>query len=152
MSTQTIIKTLALGQEVTVDAAAFGRRFPGVFIITKVPHGARGVNYVAKPKDNLVGMGVRGPAEVFLAHETGTPAPDLFAPVPYVHVPCAGTVVAASGLRGVADGTLFVILGQARVAGAAKIVRLGGENGRYYPSVAMSKLTVVDSGAITVAA
>lgn len=143
-STLTQNRTFAIGDEVTADPALFGPGVAGiVYVIEKVPTGARGVNYVARPKGNPHGRGVRAPGYALRPYDPTTdPAP--VAVIPYLPSPVLGSVVTVTGMRDEADGTLFVVLGEAKKPNAVRVARLGGDNGRYYPAVPIAVLTVVD--------
>lgn len=151
-STLTQNRTFARGDEVTADPALFGPGVAGiVYVIEKVPTGARGVNYVARPKGNPTGRGVRAPGYALRPYDPATdPAPRPV--IECLPTPTLGSVVTVTGMRQEADGTLFVVLGDAKKPNAVRLVRLGGDNGRYYPSIHVSRLTVVDPATIRLAA
>ena len=143
-----------IGDEVTANETMFGRGTRGiVYVITKVPVGARGVNYVAKPKDNPTGRGIRSPFEGMVAHEAGTPVPSAV-PIPYlpyVESPMPGTVVTVTGLRDVGPTDLMIVLGDSRSArNAVRVTRIGGDGGRYYKAIPIENLTTVDPATIRI--
>lgn len=47
---------------------------------------------------------------------------------------------------------MYVVLGEGRELNRWKIVKLGGDNGRYWPKVPREFLTVVDPATLTLAA
>lgn len=134
------------GDLVTADPALFGPSVHGtVFKVTGVPQGARGVNYTAKPVDPETGeftggRGLKGRGDSLVAYDPANP-PSKHG-VPLVLTPPMGSVVTVR-LRNIDPATLFVVLGDARQANCVKLVRLGGDNGRYYPRVPVSTVTVV---------
>lgn len=149
-NTESLTRTFAIGDEVTADPALFGAWVAGiVYVIEKVPTGARGVNYVAKPKGNPTGRGVRCPAYALRPYDPTAPAATATM-IPYMPTPEMGAVVTVADLRDEKDGALFVVLGDAKKPNAVRLVRLGGDNGRYYPAIPVSRVTVVDPARITV--
>jgi len=144
-----------IGDEVTANEQMFGRGTLGVvYVITKVPVGARGINYVAKPKDNPTGRGIRAPFAGMVAHQAGTPAPSVI-PIPYepyVQSPPPGAVVTIAGVRGVSPTDLMVVLGDSRsVRNAVRLTRIGGDGGRYFKAVPLANLTIVNPSTIRIA-
>lgn len=149
-TTESLTRTFAIGDEVTADPALFGAGVAGiVYVIAKVPVGARGVNYVARPKGNPTGRGVKGPAYALRPYDPTAPAAAATV-IPYIPTPEMGTVVTVTGLRDEKDGALFVVLGDAKKPNAVRLVRLGGDNGRYYPAIPVTRVTVVDPARIVV--
>lgn len=68
--------------------------------------------------------------------------------VPYMPMLYAGTVVTVSGPGWRQSTTdLYVVLTE-KVDGKVKIVKLGGEDGRYWPGIPRTYLTVVDPATI----
>jgi hypothetical protein len=68
--------------------------------------------------------------------------------IPYTPplVPGEAVTVAGVGWKG-STTARFVILGESRKPNAYRIALLGGDQGRYYPSVPKAYLTVVDLAA-----
>jgi hypothetical protein len=138
------------GDRVTISPdAGFGPSvdLSAVYVIRTVPRGANGVNYTADPEQG--GRGVRAPGYAFVAFD-GTP-PAKHAPIASVPSIEAGNIVTVKHPK-IAAGQLYVVLGPARKAGGTKIVKLGGDGGRYWPSMPTRLLTVIDPSTIRVEA
>lgn len=148
MSMNTLTRTYQVGDEVTVVDASCRGRFPGAYVITKVPVGARGVNYVAKPKNNPTGRGIRAEGQFFAPYTPGSePTPVTLRP--YVPAPPVGAVITISGIRQIDPTVLYVVLGDARGHdGGVRTAVLGGNGGRYYPSIPLANITVVDASTL----
>jgi hypothetical protein len=142
MSIDTMTRTFQVNDEVTVVGDR--GRFPGVYVITKVPVGARGVNYTAKPKNDPTGRGLRAEGQFFTAHIPGA-EPVRAVLRPYVPAPSTGAVITISGIRKIDPTTLYVVLGEGRGRdNGVRAARLGGDGGRYYTSIPVANVTVVD--------
>lgn len=146
-----------IGDLVTPDPAAYGPGVRGkVYEIVKVPRTAREVNYTARPQGDPNGRGIKGPAWALLPHDpattTTTATGVTMVPIPvYVPTPEAGTLVRVTGVPKINPTDLYVVQGDARNAAAAvKIVKLGGEGGRYWPKIPVARLTVIPVSALTV--
>lgn len=108
-----------------------------LYEVTKVPSGSRQVNYQVTPLGG--GRGAKGPANAFLS-AGGHIAPSSTYP-DYVPAPTMGSVVTTTA-HGVKPGN-YVVLGEARKPNHVKLVKLGGDNGRYYPAVPTRSCTAV---------
>lgn len=115
-----------------------------VFVVEKVPAGARGVNYTVKPQ-NGVGRGARGPEDAFVPYDPDAPAP-LVEEMPYIPLPDIGTLCRVKPtVRGPEPGALYVVTGypQKRID-AVRLVKLGGENGRYWRAIPLTAIEIID--------
>lgn len=133
--------TFNTGDLVTLDPAHFPGLTGRVFQIEKVPAGARGVNYIAQPVDGI-GRGVKAPAYCFTAYDPDAPAVPVALP-DYTPAPSPGTVVRVTGIAKIDPNTLYVVLGEARQINHTKLVKMGGDNGRYWPRIPTARLTVL---------
>jgi hypothetical protein len=115
------------------------------FQVTKLPVGVRGVNY--QVKNLTTGKLMRGPEAAFLPLGTEPAAPVIEAPLPSLVM---GELVTVSGAGWKKSTTeLYVVLGL-RNDGKVKIVKLGGDANRYYPSMPRKALTQVPVPAVLV--
>lgn len=134
-----------VGDVVVVDGIGWPAQYRGrAFRITKVPVGARGVNYTAEPVDGS-GRGIKAAAYQLLpnGHPTEVNLPPTVLPA-YVPLPEVGAVVAVKGIRNLDAHTLYVVQGAARNHfDAVKLVRLGGEGGRYWPAIPVKNVEVI---------
>jgi hypothetical protein len=150
---ETAERTFALGDLVTVKPDMFGSQVSTVqvFKITKVPHGAREVNYVADPHESG-GRGVRGPAYAFEPYDPANP------PKPVVGLPWeppnlldVGTIVRVKGARQIDPTVLYVVTGNSRDLKGNRLVKVGGDGGRYWKSIPTSRCEVIDPSRLYVA-
>ena len=113
-----------------------------MYVITKVPSGAREVNYVAKRKDAPHLPGVKGRADVFVpVPANGTSGPEAFM-IPFVPAPDAGALLRAkAGHPRFKEGSLWICLGE--TPKGIKVAQFGGDGGRYYTSVSAKSFDVV---------
>lgn len=145
MTTET--DTFKEGDLVTPRADLFSGSVPsGVFAITKVPSGAREVNYIAKPYNTETkevvenGRGLRAPAYAFSRYNPMQPVMATFD-----FPPADGTIIKlnAGMLRQADPKAYYVVLGPSR-KGGVKVTLLGGDpTGRYYPHVPLAAITEV---------
>jgi hypothetical protein len=136
-------RTYAVGDLVVPNPdAGWSRSMLGkTYRISKVPVGARGVNYTADASDG--GRGLRGPADAFLPADA---APTVTAvPVPvYEPTPPVGTVVTVTGVAKINPRDLYVVTAESRKPNCVRLSRLGGGDGsRYWPSIPVRLCTVV---------
>lgn len=156
--TDTATRSFKVGDEVVADpnagwqAGVLGR----VYVISKVPTGRNGVNYIATANDG--GKGLRARGSMLLPAPAGGASAALESAykaltttVEYVPLPTMGTVVTVSGISKIAPTALYVVLGESASRtkpNCVKLVRLGGEGGRYWPAIPAKNLTVVDAGTL----
>ena len=138
-------QTFTAGQTVYL-AADYARDFPqlaGVkLVIEKVPVGARGVNYVARPADG--GRGIKGGAYLFQ-----TDAPQTAAEVigqPYVPPMLPGTVVRFKSQVRNTEG-LWVVIAESGTG--YRLFPVGGSS-RYLRNVKAAQVEVIAAERITV--
>ena len=142
----------AVGDKFTVDPdAGFPASCIGVvYAVTHVPTGKRQINYQGTPVDGR-GRGVRAPEWTMRRYVEGeTPLPSRAEA--YVPPPTAGALVRIkpdAPSTSVPKGVLFVVMGPARNhLDAVKLVRLGGDGGRYWPRVPNAWLDVLDASRV----
>lgn len=128
---------------------AVGTQHAGVvYRVTKLPAGARGVNYVLANESNPTGRGLRAAADQLEAHDPdATPTTGARVTVfdlDTTPIPESGSVVKIEGPGWREDASvLWVVLSESR-KGGVKVTRLGGGSaGRYYPHVPMALVTVI---------
>lgn len=148
-------ETFKVGDLVTTSQAHYSSVRPGdVFKVEKAPTGARQVNYIVKPVDPATGdlipgaRGLKGPAYVFTKYDPANP-PAAVETVAFVPVPVAGTAVTVSGLPKINPDDLYIVMGYGSRDACAKLVKLHGDGGRYWPNVPVAALTVVEREQIT---
>lgn len=135
-----------VGDRFTVDPATFPPMTHGVvYVVESVPRGRAGVNYVGRPESGS-GRGVRAPEHAMTAYVEGeTPTPPSLT---FTAPPCVGTLVkvkADAPTRNIPKEALFVVLGEARNhPDAVRLVKLGGDEGRYFTRVPVAWVDVVD--------
>lgn len=131
----------AVSDKVIVNPAHFPGKYPGVWIVRKVPAGARGVNYVLDPEHGGRGLRVAG-EHLLPASEAPDTGNGSTVGVPYVplelHNP--GTVVNYKGQACVVTGTS---------ANGHRLFPLGGSD-RYYRNVTSARFTVIPRESILV--
>jgi hypothetical protein len=141
MTTNTVTRTHSIGDLVVANPTFFPSLGGIVYQITKVPSNGREVNYIAKPKDNPLGRGIKARAEGMLPWTEGDSKYVPVAYVPYVPTPGPGVVVRVNGHRKIADGSVFVITG--RTKHGVKMAALGGDNDLEWTGMPMDYLTVI---------
>lgn len=135
-----------VGDLVTAVPAYWPAHFLGVvFKVTKVPVGARGVNYVVERADGVQGRGLRGPAYAFQPHDGDAPAKSSYEVIleEIAKTPDVGTVVTVQGISKINPETLYVVTAESRKPGCVRLSKLGGEGSRYWPSIPVAMITVV---------
>lgn len=145
-----------VGDRFTVRPDLFPRGCHGVvYVVTSVPKGSRGVNYTGAPADG-VGRGVRAPEYAMRPYVEGEqPEPEPSPLATLAAMPDVGALVTVKSdapTRSVPKGPLYIVLGAARNhIDAVRLVRLGGDGGRYYTRVPVAWLTVIDPTTVRVA-
>lgn len=140
-----------VGDLFTVDPALYPAQCHGVvYRVESLPKGAKGVNYVGKPADGE-GRGVRAPEYAMRPHDASAPAPEPTIGRPYVPLPEIATIVRVHGIRNIDPHDLYVVTGypQRRVD-AVRLIKVGGENGRYWKAVPLTALEVIEPSRIKV--
>jgi hypothetical protein len=118
------------------------RKFPGVWIVTKVPTRANEVNYVLEPVDGGRGLRIHGE---YLAPFTGETPSDAFTTVPPPPRINPGAVGTIDNPRWKGGPGPFVVLDQ-RPDGSLRLVKLGGDpEGRYWTKVSAAIFTVIEN-------
>lgn len=130
--------THTVGDIVTPNPdAGWARKMIGTtYIITKVPTGARGVNYTAAPcdaKGNRVEamQGLRGPGWALLPYNADAPQASIPTPVA---LPPVGSIVAPNGQTDLPAG-VYTVIGHTD-ATRIRVVQIGDTSGRYYRAAA----------------
>jgi hypothetical protein len=120
----------------------------GIYRVKKVPVGSKAYNYVLESVHGL--KGVKADAYSMIPFD-GSEKDAMTANIPAgVNIddlkptPAVGTVVLARNLRGVPYGVPLVVLGNGGKPNTVKIARLGGDNGRFWPSIPKRFITVVE--------
>lgn len=137
-----------VGDLVVPNPSAYPANIHGVvFKIVKLPVGARGVNYVCERADGT-GRGLRGPAWALLPHDpAAVPASTVpgrvVTAIPILPIPDVGAVVLVKGVRKIDPKTPYVVTAESRKPNCVRLTRLGGEDGRYWPSVPVENVTVI---------
>lgn len=116
----------------------------GPYKITKVPVGPREKNYVAMPVEGN-GRGIRAPGYALAPYDNEAPARHADGGLVFLDV---GTVVTVEHPK-FKPADLYVVIGSSR-KGGNRLVKLGGDGGRYWPSIPTTLCTVVDPESITV--
>lgn len=130
-----------MGDVVTVAPGVFAERVSTMlpYEITKVPTRSNEVNYVATPKGG--GRGVRAPAYAFVKFEGGYNEAAVQRAVAYEIPLDQGVVVTVNHPK---LGThLYVCTGTSRDGRTNRLVKLGGDGGRYW-RIPTRLCTVVD--------
>ena len=121
--TQDKAPALAVGDRVLVNHPGYDGR---MFVVEKLPTGAREVNAVVRDPNTRQGLRVR--PSVLLPEGTERPEPD------FTYAPPTGTVVTVEGSGKIDPRVYYVVLKPGH--DTASIARLGGSDGdRYYPKV-----------------
>lgn len=144
MGTTTATRTFNVGDLVIVDPAAnwpYSTRGI-VYRITQVPTGARGVNYLAKPKDNPAAPGIRGRSDSLLPWSEGETTTPVHL-IEYKPLPVMGAVVRVSGFDKINPNDLYVVMGPAKRPNCVRLVLLGGNDDRYFTAIPVDRLTIV---------
>jgi hypothetical protein len=141
-------KLFKVGDLVTIDPEAYSAgAIRGVYRVRKVPVG-NGYNYTCDSV--LGGRGVKA-APYSMTKFDGTEADAktwlsdgvrVLDPSEFALPPATGTVVTVKGVRTITEGVPYVVTGESR-KGGAKLVRLGGDNGRYFPHIPVKYLRVL---------
>ena len=129
----------SIGDKVVVNPAMLPGKYPGVWIVRKVPAGSRGVNYVLDPESG--GRGLRIPAEYLKPASEANGATADVVGVPYQVTHDPGTVVKF-------QGKAYVVTGTDR-NGGHRLFPLGGSD-RYFRGVTSARFTVVPRDSIIV--
>jgi hypothetical protein len=144
MSAPTATSVFFLDDLVTVHPAARGKLpADAVYRVVATPGGSRTKYLVENVAD---GSRISGHPGAFVRHEG--PAPEAAAPLAPLQV---GAVVRAEAGHKLDPAALYVVLGT-KADGGVKLVRLGGEGGRYWPSVRRRWLTEVDAAPLVAVA
>lgn len=152
------------GDLFTVDPALYPAACHGqVYQVIKVPTGARQVNYTGKPVrkvgdtwELMPAPGVKARAENMTKVDRDTePAPysdgaRVATVVEYKPLPDVGALVRIGPSHGNLPAGLFVVLGDSRKPNAVRLAKLGGDGGRYWPSVPVDWCTVIDPARVRI--
>jgi hypothetical protein len=113
-----------------------------VWKVTKAPTARNQVNYLIEPVNGGVGLRVKGYMLQPATEAEQAAAKAIAAAVPLLEPLHAGQVVTVTGHSKVTPTDRYVVLGQ-KADDKVKLVKLGGEGGRYWPSIPRTLLTVV---------
>lgn len=137
-----------VGDLFTVDPALYPAQCHGVvYRVESLPKGANGVNYKGLPVDGS-GRGVRAPEYAMRPHDPNEQQQER---PKYLPLPEIAAVVRVNGVRGINPSDLYVVTGYpSNRMNAVRLMRLGGEGGRYWKAIPVSALEVVDPDRIVV--
>ncbi|NAZ84634.1 hypothetical protein [Kineococcus indalonis] len=138
----TFAKDHSIGDLVTLHPDYVGGKHDTnrVYEITKRPSRAGERNYTGTPLDG--GQGLRGAAQLWKPYTGDAAAARAAAAANTVVEPDKGAVVTIDGPTSYPDGTRFVVFDVRERK--ARLIKLGGDGGRYLRNVAVTRLRIVD--------